>query len=578
MEILITHIATNQRGQTQRDQRRIAGPVLAIGRGTDCQISLPDPRVAIAHASITVSAEGSASIKADAGAIEINDQPLSAAQLKVGDRIEIGPYSFQVEAPPAGIPLALAITLTNPLAAVQGNAPRKSPHSKRRLSYLLFFGVLLICLLVPIASDLLSAAGGASRPGFDQVQASSERLSRLWNPGAVSPGHQVFGNDCRACHQLPFVQVRDTACLECHRTIKEHYRKAQLTGSQGATVQETRCAECHRDHKNTQMAQPSQQQCADCHRDIKGMASASETGNVTDFRHDHPPFRLSLVNADQPEAKPQRVRQGSAAAATLVEHSNLKFNHKRHLDPAGVRDPEGNIGVSLDADGKPKRNILHCADCHQAEQGGKLMAPISMEQHCQRCHSLAFEPKLTQRQVPHGSTAAMTTMLSEFYARLALGDVPPDVNTAALDMPRMRPGAVLGYEDRQRVLQIAERKAQLALRELFETRQVCSTCHNVAPTASAGWQVRAVHLARVWMPQAQFSHEKHLTQPCTTCHEVSQSTKAEHIALPDIKKCHECHVGVQPVAGKVTSDCASCHKFHFGRDRWHGAPPVVLNK
>jgi hypothetical protein len=27
---------------------------------------------------------------------------------------------------------------------------------------------------------------------------------------------------------------------------------------------------------------------------------------------------------------------------------------------------------------------------------------------------------------------------------------------------------------------------------------------------------------------------------------------------------------VRTVAGKVTSDCATCHKFHAGRDYWHG--------
>jgi hypothetical protein len=51
---------------------------------------------------------------------------------------------------------------------------------------------------------------------------------------------------------------------------------------------------------------------------------------------------------------------------------------------------------------------------------------------------------------------------------------------------------------------------------------------------------------------------------------VSQSKDTKHIAMPDITTCRECHVGARPVAGKVTSDCATCHKFHNGRDYWHG--------
>lgn len=594
MEILLTYVTTNPRGQPQRDQRRVSGPVVAIGRGTQCQIQLPDPRVAIAHARITVTEQGDTSIQADSGSLEINDQNLQGAPLRVGDRISIGPYSFQVDPPPTGIPLALTITLTSPLAALLTDSEAKSaalaaaklPHSKRRLAYLLFFGVLLLCLLVPVAADIFSYFGGAAKPGFGGVQAVSTKFTRLWNPGTLSRSHQIFGSDCRACHQLPFVQVRDAACLECHRSIKEHINPARLTGPHGGAMQETRCAECHRDHKDTALATRSQQQCVDCHRDVKRFAAGANSENVTDFRADHPPFRLSLLGADTPGQK-HRIRQGTPEAATAVEHSNLKFNHKLHLDPRGIRDPGGKSGESSDISTisamseKKKRNPLVCADCHVADQAGMQMQPISMEQHCQRCHSLAFEPKVTPRQVPHGSEQAVATMLREFYARLALGDAPPDVNIAALDMPRVRPGAVLTYEDRQRVLQIAEAKAQLALTELFVTREVCATCHTVSQTESpgsedAGWKVKPVRLAEQWMPQASFSHEKHLTQKCTICHDVSGSTKAEQIALPDIKKCRECHVGAQPVAGKVTSDCASCHQFHFGADAWHGMSSVPV--
>ncbi len=170
----------------------------------------------------------------------------------------------------------------------------------------------------------------------------------------------------------------------------------------------------------------------------------------------------------------------------------------------------------------------------------------------------------------HGDEAQIATMLREFYARLVLGDVPPDVNPPK-DLPRMRPGAVLTYAERQQALRIADQKANLVLRELFETRQVCSTCHEVTRKSdSVGWKIAPVRVAQIWMPQAMFSHAKHSTEACTQCHNVSQSKDSEHIAMPDIAKCRECHVGARPVTGKVTSDCATCHKFHEGKDFWHG--------
>ena len=62
--------------------------------------------------------------------------------------------------------------------------------------------------------------------------------------------------------------------------------------------------------------------------------------------------------------------------------------------------------------------------------------------HCQSCHSLAFEPKVTSRQVPHGSEAGVMTVLREFYARLVLGDVPPGV-VPPPDLQRVRPGLLV---------------------------------------------------------------------------------------------------------------------------------------
>jgi hypothetical protein len=193
-----------------------------------------------------------------------------------------------------------------------------------------------------------------------------------------------------------------------------------------------------------------------------------------------------------------------------------------------------------------------------------------MEQHCRQCHSLAFEPKVTKRQAPHGNVDQLVTMLREFYAQLVLSDLPPD-STRPNDLPRVRPGAALTHDERQRALDLARQKAERVLEELFEVRGVCSTCHYVKRTQdSAGWRVAPVRLARVWMPLALFTHAKHSTQSCATCHDVRGSKHAEDIAMPDIGRCRHCHVGIQPVLGKVTSDCATCHKFHSGRQSWHG--------
>ena len=367
--------------------------------------------------------------------------------------------------------------------------------------------------------------------------------------------------------------------MECHKTIKEHVPREDLTGELGKAFLEQRCASCHREHKGTQLAPRAQQLCASCHMQITAAAPNAQSKDVGDFsRADsekaHPEFRLSLVDADQPRVV-RRVRQGTPRSADMIERSNLKFSHEKHLDPRGVnRDARA---VNQDPSGvrhpKKGRVVLNCADCHQPADGGRLMAPVTMQRHCQECHSLAFEREVTERQVPHGSAEAVVTMLREFYARLVLGDVPPDVRPPP-DFPRMRPGAVLDYQDRQQALRIADARVQLVLRELFEARpprQVCSLCHHVSRQADGAWKVAPVKVATEWMPRATFTHAKHATEKCSSCHDVSRSKDSRDIAMPDIARCRQCHVGARAIAEKVTSDCATCHEFHAGRDYWHKA-------
>jgi hypothetical protein len=198
------------------------------------------------------------------------------------------------------------------------------------------------------------------------------------------------------------------------------------------------------------------------------------------------------------------------------------------------------------------------------------MAPIAMEKHCRECHRLTFEPQQSQRQVPHGPVEEVRTMLREFYARLVLGDVPAGVRPPQ-DLPRLRPGAVLAAQERQQAMRLVDEKAQRVLRELLQTRDVCSTCHYISRSPQGEWQVAPVVLTAAWMPGATFTHAKHGAQPCISCHDVRASRRSEDVVMPEITRCRECHGGAAAAAGKLASDCATCHRFHAGRELWHGA-------
>ncbi|HYR36493.1 MAG TPA: cytochrome c3 family protein [Burkholderiales bacterium] len=539
MEIQVTYVSTSAAGLPQREQRRLAGTTFRIGRGTQCEIHLPDARVALVHARLLIDEEG-ARLEAEPHRIVHNDREVGGAKLAVGDVIEIGPYVLIVEPPPEGVALAFSVRLSKRVSTKQSTAiyrvlMRTPPLSKRRLSYLAFFGLLAL-LLAPMAVDLL----GREVPA---VRALSIGLAQTWNPGPLARGHQGFSQDCRTCHELPFIQVRDHACMACHTGVREHVAPERRTGFTKVAFIESRCAECHRDHKGRAMAPRSQQLCVNCHG----------ADGVSDFATAHPEFRLALVDGDRPD-EIRRVRMRDASGP-VVEHSNLKFNHTLHLDSRGVRHPRG-------------RRVLGCEACHERAEGGARMVPVSMEKHCSECHALSFEPKVTGRQVPHGPVKQMQTMLREFYARLALGDVPADVAPPG-DLPRVRPGAMLTPEERQQVMRVADAKAQRVMREMVETRAVCSTCHHVSRSRAGEWQVAPVALTAAWMPGATFTHARHVAQPCITCHDVRGSRRAEDVAMPAIAQCRECHGGATPAMGKIASDCAACHRFHGGQGLWH---------
>jgi hypothetical protein len=574
MEALVTYVTVNRRGQAQRDQRRVPGPVLNIGRSSKNEMQLRDARVALRHARITLT-DGAATIEAVDGPLKIDGRNVKQAVLAPGNTIGVGPYQIQVETPPEGIPLALAFNAPPPRRSATAGLRRvirRAPRlSKRRLSYIAFFATLLIFLVVPLTGDWLSGVAkhyGAHPLLVEVTPAVANRIMQTWDPGPLSRSHQIFGSDCRACHQFAFLQVRDSACVACHTTIREHVPRADLTGPRGVEFAGMRCAECHRDHKGVAMAPRAQEECAACHIDVKSAAPHALSGNVTDFSVDHPEFRLSLVDAAKPDAI-RRIRLSTPPAPEMVERSNLKFNHALHMDARGVRSPEGDVK-------------LKCSTCHVPDEGGRVMRPISMRRDCQTsgCHSLAFEPRTPKRgealrHVPHGSVKEVLTTLREYYARIVLADAPVRTTPPA-DITRERPGAAPpSGEVREKTLGRADAYAQQALRELMDPnrpRKVCVECHHVQPDPVTGWTVAPVRLTRVWMPQALFSHAKHATEDCTLCHTTTTRSKdARDIAMPGVKICQDCHVGARPVLGKVTSDCATCHKFHAGRHFWHDA-------
>src|SRR6266480_297821 len=114
MRILVISVTRNRKGQPVRAERIVEGEMIRLGRGTQCEIHLPDPRVALFHAAIYAQGD-SIFIHAPEAELAVDGGPEREARLTPRVHIALGPYEMTVEPPPPGCDLALAIELVRPL-------------------------------------------------------------------------------------------------------------------------------------------------------------------------------------------------------------------------------------------------------------------------------------------------------------------------------------------------------------------------------------------------------------------------------------------------------------------------------
>ncbi|SDH14000.1 MULTISPECIES: cytochrome c3 family protein [unclassified Duganella] len=459
---------------------------------------------------------------------------------------------------------------------------------RRLMSWMAFVLVLLACLVLPVMASIWPSAfhpveektaklrqtphaAPVLASGFTRASPTALGLDAQWNPGTLSASHQPFGLDCKSCHSKPFQQVQDKDCLACHKGIGNHV--ADKVASMPA-LHETRCATCHRDHQGAEGLVSQNRRyigagCASCHGDLESKLPGTQVANVKDFAKAHPQFRVQVAAS---ETTFVRLRQSSVP---ITQANTLKFPHDIHVAAGGIAGPNG-------------KTRLECASCHRPNAGNDGFERVSMQRDCQSCHTLAFEPALSQRQVPHGSVPEVLSTLREFYSYVGGSKVALDTPPAGGKVFTVRPGMqdhpassfVRGPGD-------ARARAAAAATELFE-KTSCIVCHSVNRVAGPGkagtpgadlpqWQIAPLAPQHAWMPKATFNHAAHRQAPCADCHLAGKSDKASDVLMPTIKECRDCHAGTEPVVGKVKSDCAMCHGYHMP-DLHTGAKSVKAMK
>jgi len=580
MKALITTITRSPKGNAIPATREVVADEIRVGRGAECEFRLADPRVPIHAKSISKGESGPQIVDTTnqvRGGSDERPQPLT-----VGVTFRIGPFKVDVVEAPAGADLALNVELVQALpenTKIAGKAilaqARRLPISRRLLSWMLFLPIILWFLVFPalnakMHSDKRMAERGAVAGKAQQAtEADPKMLMQVksvsalapdtsWNPGELARGHQNLVGGCKACHSEPFVRVKDEDCLACHKSAADHVSKQVANVPQLA---ETRCATCHIDHKGP-LALLEQNKhyymgnCASCHSDIKAAMPKTLTGNVSDFAKEHPQFRVN-VSIGLKKTDLMRVRLDDKAK--LVEKTNLKFPHDVHLDPKGVKGPQGLVKVE-------------CNTCHKIDATGLKFKPITMKDDCQSCHELRFEPAVSSRQVPHGKVSEVMTTLREFYSYVALDKI--ELNKPAdAQISRLPAGKIAPSGERIANAPEAQQKANAAAKLLFE-KTSCFICHQVTPAepvnGQPNWNIAPIRETHVWMTKSLFPHDKHTMADCSDCHAAKKSKSEHDVLMPGIDSCRTCHAGAKPEPDKVVSNCNMCHGFHVTD---HTMPP-----
>ena len=508
---------------------QVSQPVLRIGRGTNQDLRSENPAVALEHAIIESDAAGyTITDKGSITGTYVNGKPVESSRLVKGDAIEIGDLRLEIQLADPAKPLFLRVVPARSSAFVADDdeddaqaAPvaagarvvrsKKidyvSAYRLRRpwLTKLSLTAIVLIVLLTVIGDFLI-------RPEKQTV----------FMPGGVSSAHSrvrdargaTVANQCDMCH-TPFKSVSADKCLSCHP--QDVHAQFELNPPA--------CYTCHAEHRGqSKLAAMSDQRCVNCHSDLPAHATAqlaslknfNEIARIAAFGETHPEFHYP------------------------PDRNTLRFNHKLHLAAKGVFNGEG------------RREILECKGCHELrEVRGKLdPTPIDFEEHCQGCHKLTFDIRYPNAQVPHGGDPGIVYGFIGSY----MGD--PSIASRNPDEIRRLLAA------RRQIT--SDERAVIAAAQVIKTK--CQKCHDIE-TRGARLAVRPPVIPTVWLAKSRFTHTRHRTIPCETCHDNARASAATaDLLLPDRANCTGCHARGAKIT-QAASTCVTCHEYHLRPQR-----------
>jgi hypothetical protein len=419
-----------------------------------------------------------------------------------------------------------------------------------------------------------------------------KKPQEFFNTGPLSRSHAHLKDGCASCHvperltstsaEAPpgFFQVLndrfekgapsferiDRACAKCHQQHDFHEPNVVTNRS---------CSACHKEHQGLDaMMAVANLDCASCHNDSKVMQASADRGKQLSPTRFH--LNQKMVNLRQVTLQLPRPTDGYTKTfasfseghppfqlqrENVRDNDVLRFNHQRHLNSSDIPPT--------------KAGKLDCNYCHQPEQNGRYMQPISFEAHCQECHSLQFDVKNPDFQLPHGDAQLVRTFLRTLPAQYA-------------ELARRKRGLTNETKINEFAVQQVQQlltqfpNAEKLERSVFFTKDPykgsqqndassrakytgCAFCHEVKQAAGISYPTAEITkpvMIERWLPHAHFGHAKHATvASCRECHVAAASSRlTSDVLMPAKESCVRCH-SAAGIARKA-SECATCHLYH----------------
>jgi len=187
------------------------------------------------------------------------------------------------------------------------------------------------------------------------------------------------------------------------------------------------------------------------------------------------------------------------------------------------------------------------------------MAPIRFTSNCAACHTLQFDRRFDNEQVPHDKPQVVHLFLKKRFEEYvaahpgAIHEVEPP--------NRQRPEDARPVRAARNAAEWAQFRTEDADRLLWT--KTCRQCHVLSSAGGAMPEIAQSNITPRWLRHGEFDHRAHRMMSCTACHSrTSESHDTSDILLPGIETCRQCHRAANSSREVAEGRCFECHQYH----------------